>query len=183
MRGLRDDFPHHRPEIDVEPLAAGDFQAARVEAELVQEGGVQVGDVVPFLHGVEANRRCPIGEAPPVTAGRRGSGGDGHGLGALSPRSAAELGAMTMRVSFRGRGSGVFDQSGVSLTWRRGCWPALRPPCASQAPAPPLLRGRVGLRRVPARRGGGRRALAAEGLGGVLIEAVNFQFQQIRRQS
>ena len=40
MRGLRDDFPHHRSKIDVEPFAAGDFKAAGVEAELVEEGGV-----------------------------------------------------------------------------------------------------------------------------------------------
>ena len=42
------------PEVDLESFAAGDFEAAGVEAELVQHGGVDVGDVVPVLDGVEA---------------------------------------------------------------------------------------------------------------------------------
>ena len=41
--------------VDVEALAAGDFEAAGVEAELVQDRGVDVGDVVTILGGVEAN--------------------------------------------------------------------------------------------------------------------------------
>ena len=41
--------------VDVEALAAGDFEAAGVEAELVQDGGVDVGDVVAVLGGVEAD--------------------------------------------------------------------------------------------------------------------------------
>ena len=41
-------------EVDLQPLAAGDFEPARVEAELVQDGGVDVGDVVAVLDGVEA---------------------------------------------------------------------------------------------------------------------------------
>ena len=41
--------------VDVEALAAGDFEAAGVEAELVQDGGVDVGDVVPIFGGVEAD--------------------------------------------------------------------------------------------------------------------------------
>ena len=41
-------------EVDLQPLAAGDFQPARVEAELVQDRGVDVGDVVAVLDGVEA---------------------------------------------------------------------------------------------------------------------------------
>ena len=41
-------------EIDVQPFAAGDFQSAVVEAELVEDRGVDVGDVVAVFDGVEA---------------------------------------------------------------------------------------------------------------------------------
>src|SRR5204863_2299163 len=40
--------------IDLQALAAGDRQAARVEAQLVQDGRVDVGDVVAVFDGVEA---------------------------------------------------------------------------------------------------------------------------------
>ena len=37
--------------IDLQAFAAGDLQLAGVEAELVKDGGVDVGDVVPVVHG------------------------------------------------------------------------------------------------------------------------------------
>ena len=40
--------------VDVEAFAAGDLQEARVEAEQLQNSGVDVGDVVSVLGGVEA---------------------------------------------------------------------------------------------------------------------------------
>ena len=40
--------------IDLQPFAAGDFEPAGVEAQQVQHGGVDVGDVVRMLDGVEA---------------------------------------------------------------------------------------------------------------------------------
>ena len=40
--------------VAVEAFAAGDFEPPRVEAELLQHRGVQVGDVVPILDSVEA---------------------------------------------------------------------------------------------------------------------------------
>ena len=42
------------PLIDVEALAAGDNELAAVEAEAVQDRGVDVGDVVRMFDGVEA---------------------------------------------------------------------------------------------------------------------------------
>ena len=42
------------PEVNVEPLPAGDFESPRVEPELVQYRGVNVGDVVAIFDGVEA---------------------------------------------------------------------------------------------------------------------------------
>ena len=41
-------------EFALEPFAAGNGEPARVEAELVQDRGVDVGDVVAVLDGVEA---------------------------------------------------------------------------------------------------------------------------------
>src|SRR5205809_854435 len=40
--------------VDLEAFAAGDLEPAGVEAELVEDRGVDVGDVVPVLDGVEA---------------------------------------------------------------------------------------------------------------------------------
>ena len=40
--------------INVETFAAGNFELAGVEAELMQDRGMDVGDVVPVLDGVEA---------------------------------------------------------------------------------------------------------------------------------
>jgi hypothetical protein len=40
--------------VDVEALVAGDFEASGVEAELMEDGGVDIGDVVTVLDGVEA---------------------------------------------------------------------------------------------------------------------------------
>ena len=54
---LRDDLADHLAVIDLQPLAAGDFQPARVEAELVQHRGVDVGDVVAVLDGVRSRAR------------------------------------------------------------------------------------------------------------------------------
>src|SRR5262249_6532085 len=51
-----DDFFDWLTMIDFQPLSAGYFQLARVEAELVQHGRVQIGDVMPVLDGVEADR-------------------------------------------------------------------------------------------------------------------------------
>src|SRR5579883_3552319 len=50
-----DDFPDRPAVVDLQPLAAGDLELARIEAELVQDGGVDVGDVVAILDGVEAD--------------------------------------------------------------------------------------------------------------------------------
>ena len=41
--------------VDVQAFAAGDLEAAGVEAELVQEGRVDVGDVVAVFGSVEAD--------------------------------------------------------------------------------------------------------------------------------
>ena len=50
-----DEFADGLAVVDVEALAAGDFEAAGVEAELVQDRGVDVSDVVAVLGGVEAD--------------------------------------------------------------------------------------------------------------------------------
>ena len=43
-----------RAVIDVEALSAWDFELSGVEAELMEDGRVDVGDVVAVLDGVEA---------------------------------------------------------------------------------------------------------------------------------
>src|SRR5678815_1942874 len=40
--------------VDVQAFLAWNFQAAWIESQLVEHGGVDVGDVVAVLHGVEA---------------------------------------------------------------------------------------------------------------------------------
>lgn len=50
---LRDDSFNRVPIVDFQPLAAGDFETARIEAELLHNSRMNVGDVVPILNGVE----------------------------------------------------------------------------------------------------------------------------------
>ena len=40
--------------VDFQPLSAGDCETARIEAELLHNSRMNVGDVVPILNGVEA---------------------------------------------------------------------------------------------------------------------------------
>ena len=40
--------------VDFQSLAAGDCEAARIEAELLHDGRMNIGDVVAILNGVEA---------------------------------------------------------------------------------------------------------------------------------
>ena len=40
--------------IHIEAFAGGEFEAAGIEAELVQDGGMDVGDVMAIFNGVEA---------------------------------------------------------------------------------------------------------------------------------
>jgi len=46
-----DDFADDLAVFHFEAFAAGDFEAARVEAELVQNRGVDIGDIVAVLDG------------------------------------------------------------------------------------------------------------------------------------
>ena len=54
-RASGDDLPDRFAEIDFQPLVAWNFEPARVEAELVQERGVDVGHVMTIFDGVEAD--------------------------------------------------------------------------------------------------------------------------------
>ena len=46
---------NRHPVINVEPFAAGDFEAARVEAELMKDRGMNVCDVVTIFDRVKAD--------------------------------------------------------------------------------------------------------------------------------
>ncbi len=51
--------------VDVQPFAAGNFQLARIETELRQDRGVDVGHVVAVLHSVKADFvGCSVNHAP-----------------------------------------------------------------------------------------------------------------------
>lgn len=83
--------------VDVEPLEAGDLKLSGVEAELVQDGGVDVGDVVSVLDGVETELvGCAMNDAPLDTAAGH-PGGEAEGVvvaavAVLRAGGAAELG-------------------------------------------------------------------------------------------
>src|SRR4051794_11850235 len=49
-----DDLADRPAVVDLQPLLAGDLKPARVQPELVQDRGVDVGDVVAIFHRVEA---------------------------------------------------------------------------------------------------------------------------------
>src|SRR4051812_13566389 len=58
------DVPDGRAVVDLEALAAGDVELARVEAEEVHHRRVNVGDVVRVFDGVEAELvRCAVDRA------------------------------------------------------------------------------------------------------------------------
>src|SRR5262245_24248825 len=60
-----DNGPYWRTVVNIQPLAAGDLQLPRIEAELVQNGRVYVGHIVPILDGVEADLvGLAVDEAP-----------------------------------------------------------------------------------------------------------------------
>ena len=42
-------------EVDFKPLSTGDFELVWVETKLMQNGGVNVGDIVSIFDGVEAD--------------------------------------------------------------------------------------------------------------------------------
>ena len=82
--------------VDVEALAAGHFQATRIEPELVQDGGVNVRHVVPVLGGMKPNliRRAMHRPAPdPAPSQPHGEAKDVvvASVAALRPRRPAEL--------------------------------------------------------------------------------------------
>ena len=53
--GLGDDIPDHVPEIHLQTFVRRDFHALGFEAELMQERGVDVGDIVGVFLGVKSN--------------------------------------------------------------------------------------------------------------------------------
>jgi len=92
-----DDFPDRPAEIDFEPLVAGDFEPAGVQAELMQDRGVDVGDVMAVFDGVEAQLvGRAVGDAPlDATAGHPDREAEGMMVAAvasLRARGAAKLG-------------------------------------------------------------------------------------------
>src|SRR6266446_3577131 len=46
-------FPNGRAEIDFQALLAWHHQPPRIQPQLVQHGGVDIGHIMAFLHGVE----------------------------------------------------------------------------------------------------------------------------------
>jgi len=51
---LGDDFFDRLAKVDFQPFLTRDFEPARIESELVQHGGMDVGNIVPVFHGMEA---------------------------------------------------------------------------------------------------------------------------------
>ena len=179
---LRDDLADRLAEVDLQPLAAGDLQPARVEAELVQDRGVDVGDVVAVLDGVEAELvgRAVDDAALDAAAGqpdREAVGVVVAAVAALRPGRAAELGrpddqrlveqAALLQVLRAGR------RSAGRPACRARCGRPCRLPWASQAPAPPLLPWKTCTNRTP--RSTSRRAArhcSAERPASRLVQAV-----------
>src|SRR5439155_10871962 len=77
-------------EVHLQALAAGDLQLARVESELLQHGGVQVGDVVTTVDRVEAQLvGGAVGHAAlDAAAGQPGGEAVGMMIAAVAPLGA-----------------------------------------------------------------------------------------------
>jgi len=54
LHALCDDFLNRIAVIDLQPLLSGNNQSPRIQAQLVQYRGMNVGHVMPILDGVEA---------------------------------------------------------------------------------------------------------------------------------
>ena len=52
---LRNDLLDRVSEVDFQTLLAGEFKATGINAKLMQQRRVDVGDVVPIFDGVESN--------------------------------------------------------------------------------------------------------------------------------
>ena len=52
--------------VDVEALAAGDLKLSRIEPELLEDRGVDIGDIVSVLDGVEADLVGRAMDNPPA---------------------------------------------------------------------------------------------------------------------
>lgn len=52
---LRQNLVDRLAEINIEPFAAGDFQTASVQAQLLQNRGMNVGDIVAVFDGMETD--------------------------------------------------------------------------------------------------------------------------------
>ena len=60
----RDDLFDGLTVVDIEPLATGDFQLARIEAKLLEKRGMNIGYIVAVFNGMEANLiGCPVYDA------------------------------------------------------------------------------------------------------------------------
>ena len=84
--------------IDFQALAAGHLEPSRVETELVQDRGVQVGDVVPMFDGVEAELVGRAVDDAALDAAAGEPGGEAVGVVVAAVRllrsgRSAELGA------------------------------------------------------------------------------------------
>ena len=185
-QALGDDLADRLAEVDLQPLVARDFEPPGVEAELVQDRGVDVGDVVAVLDGVEAEL---VGGAVDDAALDAAAGHpDREAVGmvvaavaALRAGRAAELGGPDHdRLVEQPALLQVLEQPGdrpvdLGAAGRRGS--ACRSLCASQSPAPPLQPWKICTKRTPrstsrraarhmlaegprSRRGPGRRAAA-----------------------
>ena len=77
---LGDDLADWLAVVDLESLVTGDLERLGVQAQLVQDGGMEVGDVVAVLDGVETDlvggtvNRAGLA-APPGPPGRPGGAG------------------------------------------------------------------------------------------------------------
>ena len=54
-KALRENFKNRFAVVDVQPFSTRDLKLVRIETKLFEDGGVDVGHVVPVLNGVETD--------------------------------------------------------------------------------------------------------------------------------
>ncbi len=176
-----DDFADGLAEVDGQPLAAGHFQAAGFEAQLVQHRGVHVSDVVAVLDGVKAQGvGRAVGDAPfQAAAGHHDRESKGVMVAAVAPLRAgraAKLGAdHDQRFVEQSALLEVFDQGRdraidlAAVLAVIGLQPAVGVPRAGAAVAAVKDLHEAD---APLDQPSGHQALAAERLGLFLVEPI-----------
>ena|GEM_PF-2753512 len=165
--------------IEIQSLASGNFESARIESELMQHRGMDVGHEVPIFDGVEADFIGPsmLNATPHAATGQPSAKALGMMIaaGTLSPGRAPEFGAENDQS--------IFEQAALAQILQQSSHGSIHlgrqggvvrfdlavgvPSTATTTSVKDLYETNAALDETP-----GHQALLAEAAGRVLVESV-----------